>query len=78
MEAYEKVDLPCREKISARLTGFLHAGEATSPLEPRRRRHLNRVLGFRLRYTQVGMRPSSSHLKEYRTHPFCMLHDHIG
>ena len=36
-----------REEVSARLTGFLHVGEATSPLEPQRRRHLNRVLGFR-------------------------------
>ena len=32
-----------REEVSLRLRGFLHAGEATSPLEPRRRRHLNRV-----------------------------------
>ena len=44
------LDVDCityREEVSARRTWFLPDGEATSPLEPRRRRHLNMVLGFR-------------------------------
>ena len=38
LDRLDSHDRSCREEVSARLTGFLHAGEAMTSLEPRRRR----------------------------------------